>query len=174
MTFSVIQPNLSLDMWFMSPQRSFMPKKKSYWSVSEIDLSPPPPPQSWRTDRTTDNSVLKKLRCLSVPLHRGVPYSLISLYIGTPEIGPSPPPPPPLKVADNAAADGQVGIWKASLPGDAAELQRGGGGIRCGSSKNNCLLWHVPVLDIYYTRPPPPLPCITLVSTIITTHCLHL
>ena len=54
-------------------------KKKSYWSVSEID---PSPPQSWRTDgqtdrrtdgqtdgqtdrRTTDKSVLEKLRCLS-------------------------------------------------------------------------------------------------------------
>ena len=77
MTFRAIQPNLSFDMWFMSPKRSFMPKKKkSYWSVSEID--PSPPPQSWRTDRqtdgwtdrqtdrrTTDKSVLEKLRCLS-------------------------------------------------------------------------------------------------------------
>ena len=76
MTFRAIQPNLSFDMWFMSPKRSFMPKKrKSYWSVSEID---PSPPQSWRTDRqtdrrtdgrtdrrTTDKSVLEKLRCLS-------------------------------------------------------------------------------------------------------------
>ena len=80
MTFRAIQPNLSFDMWFMSPQRSSMPKKKkSYWSVSEID---PSPPQSWRTDgqtdrrtdgqtdgqtdrRTTDKSVLEKLRCLS-------------------------------------------------------------------------------------------------------------
>ena len=71
-TFRAIQPNLSFDMWFMSPKRSFMPKKKkSYWSVSEID---PSPPQSWRTDgqtdgqtdrRTTDKSVLEKLRCLS-------------------------------------------------------------------------------------------------------------
>ena len=35
MTFRAIQPNLSFDMWFMSPQRSSMPKKKkSYWSVS--------------------------------------------------------------------------------------------------------------------------------------------
>ena len=76
MTFRAIQPNLSFDMWFMSPKRSLMPKKKkSYWSVSEID---PSPPQSWRTDgrtdgqtdgrtdrRTTDKSVLEKLRCLS-------------------------------------------------------------------------------------------------------------
>ena len=76
MTFRAIQPNLSFDMRFMSPKRSFMPKKKkSYWSVSEID---PSPPQSWRTDRrtdrrtdgrtdrrTTDKSVLEKLRCLS-------------------------------------------------------------------------------------------------------------
>ena len=72
LTFRAIQPNLSFDMWFMSPQRSSMPKKKkSYWSVSEID---PSPPQSWRTDRqtdgrtdrrTTDKSVLEKLRCLS-------------------------------------------------------------------------------------------------------------
>ena len=52
MTFRAIQPNLSFDMWFMSPQRSSMPKKKkSYWSVSEID---PSPPQSWRTDGRTD------------------------------------------------------------------------------------------------------------------------
>ena len=52
MTFRAIQPNLSFDMWFMSPKRSLMPKKKkSYWSVSEID---PSPPQSWRTDRRTD------------------------------------------------------------------------------------------------------------------------
>ena len=74
MTFRAIQTNLSFDMWFMSPQRSSMPKnKKSYWSVSEIDPfpPPPPPPQSWRMDRrtdrwTTDKSVLEKLRCLSV------------------------------------------------------------------------------------------------------------
>ena len=92
MTFRAIQPNLSFDMWFMSPTRSFMPKKKkSYWSVSEIDPSPPPPPPpplnldgrtDGRTDRrtdgqtdrrtdgqtdrrTTDKSVLEKLRCLS-------------------------------------------------------------------------------------------------------------
>ena len=52
MTFRAIQPNLSFDMWFMSPKRSFMPKKKkSYWSVSEID---PSPPQSWWTDRQMD------------------------------------------------------------------------------------------------------------------------
>ena len=52
-TFRAIPPDLSFDMWFMSPQRSSMPKKKkSYWSVSEID--PSPPPQSWRTDGQTD------------------------------------------------------------------------------------------------------------------------
>ena len=50
MTFRAIQPNIFFDMWFMSPQRSSMPKKKkSYWSVSEID-SPPPP---ILTDRST-------------------------------------------------------------------------------------------------------------------------
>ena len=78
-TFRAIQPNLSFDMWFMSPQRSFMPKKrKSYWSVSEIDPSPPSILTDGRTDRrtdrqtdrqtdrrTTDKSVLEKLRCLS-------------------------------------------------------------------------------------------------------------
>ena len=73
MTFRAIQPNLSFDMWFMSPKRSFMPKKKkSYWSVSEID--PSPLNLDGRTDgrtdgqtdrRTTDKSVLEKLRCLS-------------------------------------------------------------------------------------------------------------
>ena len=48
--FRAIQPNLSFDMWFMSPKRSFMPKKKkSYWSVSEID-----PPPSILTDGQTD------------------------------------------------------------------------------------------------------------------------
>ena len=53
MTFRAIQPNISFDMWFMSPKRSFMPKKrKSYWSVSEIDPSPPPP--SILTDGRTD------------------------------------------------------------------------------------------------------------------------
>ena len=75
-TFRVIQPNLSFDMWFMSPKRSFMPKKKkSYWSVSEINPSPPPSiltdgrtdgRTDGQTDRqTTDKSVLEKLRCLS-------------------------------------------------------------------------------------------------------------
>ena len=69
MTFRAIQPNLSFDMWFMSPQRSSMPKKKkSYWSVSEIDPSPLnlDGQTDRRTDgRTTDKSVLEKLRCLS-------------------------------------------------------------------------------------------------------------
>ena len=80
----------------MSPQRSSMlKKKKSYWSVSEID---PSPPQSWRTDRqtdgqtdgrtdrrTTDKSVLEKLRCLSAGgakncfLHLGI-ESIISVW----------------------------------------------------------------------------------------------
>ena len=87
MTFRAIQPNISFDMWFMSPKRSFMPKKKkSYWSVSEID---PSPPQSWRTDgqtdgqtdgrtdrRTTDKSVLEKLRCLSAGGAKNVTYNL--------------------------------------------------------------------------------------------------
>ena len=38
-------------------------KKKSYWSVSEIDPSPPPPVNLDR--RQTDNLALEKLRCLS-------------------------------------------------------------------------------------------------------------
>ena len=85
MTFRAIQPNLSFDMWFMSPQslsfdmwfmspqRSSMPKKKkSYWSVSKID--PSPLNLDGRTDgrtdgqtdrRMTDKSALEKLRCLS-------------------------------------------------------------------------------------------------------------
>ena len=101
MTFRAIQPNLSFDMWFMSPQRSSMPKKKkSYWSVSEID---PSPPQSWRTDgqtdrrtdgqtdgqtdrRTTDKSVLEKLRCLSAG---GAKKWLLASYIGKKKFQPS-------------------------------------------------------------------------------------
>ena len=49
MTFRAIQPNLSFDMWFMSPQRSSMPKKllKRFWDR-------PLPPQSWRMDGRTD------------------------------------------------------------------------------------------------------------------------
>ena len=40
------------DMWFMSPKRSFMPKKKkSYWSVSE---TPPPVNLDGRTDGQID------------------------------------------------------------------------------------------------------------------------
>ena len=55
MTFRAIQPNLSFDMWLISCQRSFIPKKKkSYWSVSEIDPSPPPLNLDGRTDRQTD------------------------------------------------------------------------------------------------------------------------
>ena len=56
MTFRAIQPNLSFDMWFMSPERSSMPKKKkSYCSVSEIDPSPlnRDGQTGGRTDRTT-------------------------------------------------------------------------------------------------------------------------
>ena len=46
-------------------------------------------------------------------------------YWSISEIGPSPPPPPPLKVDADADADddGQVGIWKAPLPGGTAELK---------------------------------------------------
>ena len=69
MTFRAIQPNLSFDMWFMSPQRSSMPKKNtSYRSVSEIDPSPlnRDGHTDTRTDRrTTDKSELEKLCCLS-------------------------------------------------------------------------------------------------------------
>ena len=82
MTFRAIQPNLSFDMWFMSPKRSFMPKKKkSYWSVSEIDPSPlnldgrdTDRRTDGRTDRrTTDKSVLEKLRCLSAGGAKNLP-----------------------------------------------------------------------------------------------------
>ena len=69
MTFRAIQPNLSLDMWFMSPKRSSMPKKeekllKRFW---DRPLPPPPPLNlDGRMDRrTTDKSVLEKLCCLS-------------------------------------------------------------------------------------------------------------
>ena len=62
MTFRAIQTNISFDMWFMSPKRSFMPKKKkSYWSVSEIDPSPlnldgrTDGRTNRRTDRQTDD-----------------------------------------------------------------------------------------------------------------------
>ena len=47
-------------------------------------------------------------------------------YWSVSEIGPSPPP--PLKVdaaADDNDDDGQVGIWKAPLPGGTAELKSG-------------------------------------------------
>ena len=92
MTFRAIQPNISFDMWFMSPKRSFMPKKKkSYWSVSEID---PSPPQSWRTDRqtdgqtdrrTTDKSLLEKLRCLSAGGAKNISGTLVCfIYKATP------------------------------------------------------------------------------------------
>ena len=60
-----IQPNLSFDMWFMSSQRSSIPKQK----VTEtfLRLNPPPPLNlDGRMDRwTTDNSASQKLRCLS-------------------------------------------------------------------------------------------------------------
>ena len=57
MTFRAIQPNLSFDMWFISCQRSFIPKKKkSYWSVSEID--PSPLNLDGQTDRQTDDGQL--------------------------------------------------------------------------------------------------------------------
>ena len=59
-TFRAIKPNLSFDMRFMSPQRSSMPKmKKSYWSVCEIDPSPPSILTDGRTDRRqTDDGQL--------------------------------------------------------------------------------------------------------------------
>ena len=51
-----IQPNLPFDMWFMSSQRSSMPKKekKSFWSVSEIDPSPTLELNWWSVDVETD------------------------------------------------------------------------------------------------------------------------
>ena len=68
-TFRAIKPNLSFDMWFMSSQRRSMPKTtKSYWSVSEIDPYPLnlDAQTNEHTDRrTTNNSPLEKLRCLS-------------------------------------------------------------------------------------------------------------
>ena len=62
--FRAIQPNLSFDMWFMSSQRSSMPKTKKKLLKRFLDW---PLPHSWRrTDRrTTDKSALEKLRCLS-------------------------------------------------------------------------------------------------------------
>ena len=66
--------------------------------------------------RTTDESALEKLRCLSA----GGAKKRKS-YWSVSEIGPS----PPLKVdADAADDDGRVGIWKAPLPGGTAELKR--------------------------------------------------
>ena len=78
MTFRAIQPNLSYDMWFMSSQRSSMPKKKkSYWSVSEID---PSPTLDGRTDRRTNKSTLEKIRRLAELINR--PWDLIGQLIG--------------------------------------------------------------------------------------------
>ena len=60
-TFRAIQQNLSFDMWFISCQRSFIPKKeekllKRFWD-RPLPPSPPPPP-SILTDRQTDDGQL--------------------------------------------------------------------------------------------------------------------
>ena len=83
MTFRAIQPNLSFDMWFMSTQRSSMPKKKkSYWSVSEMDPPPTPPPPPLNLDGwTTDKSSLEKLRCLSAGGAKKVLFAPIWFYL---------------------------------------------------------------------------------------------
>ena len=93
-----------------------MPKKvekllKRFW-----DRPLPPLNLDGRTDRrTTDKSVLEKLRCLSA----GGAKKRKS-YWSVSEIGPS-----PLKVDAAADADdGRVGIWKAPLPDGTAELKR--------------------------------------------------
>ena len=64
-TLRAIQPNPSYDMLLMSSQRSLMPKKrKSYWNVSEIGPSPPPPPLKLTPPLTpTDKSAFENLRC---------------------------------------------------------------------------------------------------------------
>ena len=97
-----------------------MPKKrKSYWSVSEIGTSPPPP---LKVDAAADADDADdgQVGIWKAPLPDGtaelkrekVTEAFLRLAL------------PPLKVDAAAAADdGRVGIWKAPLPDGTAELK---------------------------------------------------